>query len=101
YADYLQLHPLPTRRSSDLRDEGFGERGARFEELGEAPQRDLEDAALLARPDHVDVEAGERSRVVLGERLAERRAAAHAVEQVGRSEEHTSELQSRVDLVCR
>src|SRR5438034_11328965 len=44
----------------ERRDEGFGERGARFEELGEAPQRDLEDAALLARPDHVDVEAGEQ-----------------------------------------
>src|SRR2546430_6015749 len=45
----------------ERRDEGFGERGARFEELGEAPQRDLEDAALLTRPDHVDVEAGERA----------------------------------------
>src|SRR5438094_9929793 len=38
----------------------------------------------------VDVDAGEAVRVALGLRL-----------QVGRSEEHTSELQSPYDLVCR
>src|SRR5207253_610818 len=55
----------------------------RLEELREPPRSDMENPALLAGPYHVDVQARERARVVLGERLAERRAATHAVEQVG------------------
>ena len=53
-----------------------------LEKLGEAPQRGLEHAALLARPHHVDVEAREGPRVVLGERVGQRGAAAHAAQHV-------------------
>src|SRR5688500_20357029 len=37
----------------------------------------------------------------LGEKLAEMRAHPHLEDEVGRSEEHTSELQSPCNLVCR
>src|SRR5438132_7654863 len=69
--DLRDLHSFPTRRSSDLERRPRRARGA---------------AQAAARP-------------------ALRRAAAHAVgaarESRGRSEEHTSELQSHSDLVCR
>src|SRR5439155_24559493 len=73
--DHLDLHSFPTRRSSDLisppRCQSVGRGGARAER-----------ACQLRNPQIHEVEVGTRVR--------------H-----GRSEEHTSELQSRGHLVCR
>src|SRR5947207_11216283 len=81
YADYLALHSFPTRRSSDL---AAGEAMLvpinarhRLENVGDEQAFLVFHLGPLApRPDlgHVDTE---------------------------RSEEHTSELQSHSDLVCR
>src|SRR5207249_11665363 len=71
-ADHRDLHSFPTRRSSDLGSE-------------------QDPAALLARVDlALEVYAGQE---LLLHRLRGR--------DLHRSEEHTSELQSRFDLVCR
>src|SRR5699024_11840620 len=85
------LTSFPTRRSSDL---------------------DLELAELLAAEavlrDHAANRALDGARGVLGEELGVGRGLEPARESgvgvgllVPRSEEHTSELQSRFDLVCR
>src|SRR5438874_8929971 len=71
------LHSFPTRRSSDL-------------EADLAPLVDDEDAGR-------DVRLVERA---VDQREGEVRDA-RLLEQALRSEEHTSELQSRRDLVCR
>src|SRR5690554_7638487 len=70
----LDLHSFPTRRSSDL--------------LAAAPAGDRKDAAHLAAP------AQRREKLL---------DPAHLIREVveARSEEHTSELQSRPHLVCR
>src|SRR5207302_11445511 len=83
-ATHLDLHSFPTRRSSDLRL--FAPEDLRLEsaEDGEeregSPERDLD-------ADDVALYLGRHERAPRGE--------------VGRSEEHTSELQSRENLVCR
>src|SRR5438477_4732139 len=72
YGARRNLHSFPTRRSSDL-------------------QR-----PAGPRPDH----PGHARRLVPPRRAAAA-AGAHHHPRVGRSEEHTSELQSHVNLVCR
>src|SRR5207247_3468598 len=100
YADAPPLHAFPTRRSSDL-----------------GPAETLSAAALLCRREQFLAIGGfdERAKMYWEEhelarkmrRLGLRghyRADAflfHHWRKGGRSEEHTSELQSRVDLVCR
>src|SRR5699024_12783107 len=85
---FPDLHSFPTRRSSDLRL-GPAARTPRIGELdlAEATAKTLEDALAWVRdvPATVPAEMHEM--------------AAALVET--RSEEHTSELQSRFDLVCR
>src|SRR5207247_9408537 len=72
------LHSFPTRRSSDLPTSWSQDgHGLFVYQTGEVP----------AKVYRVDLAAGKR---VLWKQLVP-----------GRSEEHTSELQSRVDLVCR
>src|SRR5690349_23291848 len=86
--------PFPTRRSSDLPEELMAEHArllarmaeleAEFESLRKRPVHQDEHRAFLAKLQaHIDV---------LHEHIRKIRA---------RSEEHTSELQSRRDLVCR
>src|SRR5437667_8256751 len=53
-------------------------------------------AGLLVGRDHAGVDGGDRD-----DKIAPQRDAAVAVELLLRSEEHTSELQSHHDLVCR
>src|SRR5206468_13087604 len=84
YADHRALHSFPTRRSSDLD-------GRKEHQEGE--QRKTEHGA---------------QRICIERHNARQRALDHAVEpgrpvrgRLLRSEEHTSELQSRSDLVCR
>src|SRR5206468_10960347 len=73
YGAHRDLHSFPTRRSSDL------------ERLGPNGRIDA----------HQDVESGRRSGLPAQPSLP------CQVGQSARSEEHTSELQSRSDLVCR
>src|SRR5947209_16864387 len=81
YGHHRALHSFPTRRSSDLAD--------------------LQRAALLAG-DPDDPQRPDRARDRLRD-AADLRVDAlpHPLELPARSEEHTSELQSRQYLVCR
>src|SRR5206468_10974845 len=83
---HRDLHSFPTRRSSDLQDGGGGVDGHRG---GDAVERDALEQVL-----HV-LERGDRD-----PHLADF-AALEDMQDLFRSEEHTSELQSRSDLVCR
>src|SRR5437868_12308479 len=76
YPHPRHLHSFPTRRSSDLDQRGF-EPGTRWQRRWQAKQVGRCGTATSDRRE-----------------WSERR-------QVPRSEEHTSELQSRFDLVCR
>src|SRR5690606_41747317 len=81
YAHHLDLHSFPTRRSSDL-------------------------ARWLLNPDKIEemvsavVEAVKKP-VTVKMRIGWDSKHIYAVENAKRSEEHTSELQSRENLVCR
>src|SRR5206468_11761998 len=85
------LHCFPTRRSSDLETRAEG--SAMSDEFRHVYRTELTPVSFLARSAYV---FPQKTAVVHGARrytyaqLAERR-----------SEEHTSELQSRSDLVCR
>src|SRR5690625_6576343 len=81
-ADHRGLHSFPTRRSSDLED-GLA---------------DVQIEMVSARTgDGVDRLRSLLAEVIAGESVAARTAR----DEVARSEEHTSELQSRGHLVCR
>src|SRR5690606_41794961 len=88
--DSRDLHSLPTRRSSDLvdvlvgRQQAVGDRVGRTQELGIAAGDLVLDLGAVAEGD-------------VGVLARAERGAQH----VARSEEHTSELQSRENLVCR
>src|SRR5206468_11786766 len=91
YAAPRNLHSFPTRRSSDLKTFGSGPnasaRGPAIAARRRAPrrsQRRTPDMLILTCP-YCGVAADETELAPGGER----------------SEEHTSELQSRSDLVCR
>src|SRR5699024_12470396 len=91
------LHSSPTRRSSDLG--GSSRSGAGKIESGAAGTSAVDDLAFDLDLVAVCLQAG----------LPVGRALEHATRAAGdrsglgqiRSEEHTSELQSRFDLVCR
>src|SRR5207248_11007892 len=82
-ADHPHLHSFPTRRSSDL------------QLLERQP-------AHLGRLALADCAAVHRAQEIIQQSLPGRRVVEHvADERRLRSEEHTSELQSPYDLVCR
>src|SRR5437868_3739883 len=83
---HLALHSFPTRRSSDLRGDGDRISGQRSRLVHRTERRD--------ELHQVRAAAVGADRHAAADHLAQRR-------DVGRSEEHTSELQSRFDLVCR
>src|SRR5690606_40915796 len=85
YCNCRELPSFPTRRSSDLPP---------TEHLRPALQQ------LAVVHGHGDA-APERVRVLVDGREARREQHAGGVEARHRSEEHTSELQSRENLVCR
>src|SRR5205807_10362260 len=86
---------FPTRRSSDLADD---------DGVGKAPPPlRVEEPALESRA-REGARAGIARGGEIGEALVAQRAAgegARVNRRVGRSEEHTSELQSPCNLVCR
>src|SRR5207247_8613762 len=89
-APHASLHSFPTRRSSDLVGRSIAT---------DTALRGLSPSAL--RPEGRREVFGHPADLVLGPQGA---APDHAIEHAlpaPRSEEHTSELQSRVDLVCR
>src|SRR5204863_7573170 len=92
------LHSFPTRRSSDLAL--LARRFEAFEGIANGPRATIENGIdrlaldLAASPD------AENARTLARVRDREGVAAKWRTS-LGRSEEHTSELQSRRDLVCR
>src|SRR5207253_7541812 len=97
YRVHQDLHSFPTRRSSDLAS-------ARFQWLRARPGNAFaqrSEAATLARA-RASASLGEPRAMTTLVRFAWLSASACQAEtSAGRSEEHTSELQSRGHLVCR
>src|SRR5207249_10837501 len=91
----LDLHSFPTRRSSDLLCHEFVER-SRGVPLHYA--RALSHGRML--PFHAIVELA-RGLFGVDQAASDVRRRSGLVDAEERSEEHTSELQSRFDLVCR
>src|SRR5690348_17493364 len=81
YGDHRDLHSFPTRRSSDL--------GTPVT----VALADVDGLHMINR--NLGMAAGDQYLLTIAHRLAQ------AVPAGGRSEEHTSELQSPVHLVCR
>src|SRR5207247_8810208 len=86
-AYHPSLHSFPTRRSSDLDHRSFEQQAVPVQPPRDEPTRDEQYRELR-----------EQRNEVIGGAVSgsERQQQARR-----RSEEHTSELQSRVDLVCR
>src|SRR5207247_10956082 len=96
----VYIHSFPTRRSSDLGSYGCcHEEGILMLPLEGITIISLEQA--VAAPFATRQLADLGARVVKIERPSVGDFARDYDETVRRSEEHTSELQSRVDLVCR
>src|SRR5206468_11248949 len=98
YTPHRPLPSFPTRRSSDLEHARLRvERGVGFAELPdyERARRDQREAIEAERAVERTQPLGARTHR-LGELAARQDGPDDA-----RSEEHTSELQSRSDLVCR
>src|SRR5438034_8422309 len=84
-------HSFPTRRSSDLNGETQGGKQSRRHRVAPRQGRVRGAESLRSHVDHFD---GEGALFARGPPL-------DAARRGGRSEEHTSELQSHSDLVCR
>src|SRR5699024_12195597 len=100
-APHSAMHPFPTRRSSDLTkwfdcDRIKGTPTLRFRQEG----------------DYITLPGGKKKalrRYMIDEKIPGQMRdgiplladGSHIIWVIGRSEEHTSELQSRFDLVCR
>src|SRR5207253_7667709 len=100
-AAHRDPHSFPTRRSSDLRAAGLSaEFRPCYTTISAVGKRTDLTAAHLAREAVKPLVAGtERLTFALDDTPTERYG--RHVQGAGRSEEHTSELQSRGHLVCR
>src|SRR5206468_10593051 len=93
--DHRDLPSFPTRRSSDLSKDAYECRGrrhvvlVRIQRIGNGSLRRLQ---YFVAVDGRDLGGRQRGTLATGRVYRARRR---------RSEEHTSELQSRSDLVCR
>src|SRR5207247_10506008 len=98
---YLHLPSFPTRRSSDLKV---------LAQIDFIEDDDRACAAFMCHNEHLlqnrrvetHVRGGHQERRVdiRGKNLLCSAMAGHLARELSRSEEHTSELQSRVDVVC-
>src|SRR5690606_40723775 len=95
HATLVDLHSFPTRRSSDLFAKSSMD--ARERELFETAQKIYAEYQAASRQALVYARDGDAERL-LSQAMGPTRAASFAL---NRSEEHTSELQSRENLVCR
>src|SRR5690606_41171400 len=96
--DHRDLHSFPTRRSSDLQEVGSQEVDrpqVGGEEVG-GPQ-----GAGAQGHEEGRAEEGGPQEIAVGAAPAPRPAPPPLPDKTRRSEEHTSELQSRENLVCR
>src|SRR5207247_10522982 len=90
------LHSFPTRRSSDLEHDGLGSVGRQaFDQPGVQRPVPWRRKGLLQLVMGYFVQINQCH--IIRQNVATQREG----QVVTRSEEHTSELQSRVDLVCR
>src|SRR5690606_41348010 len=99
YGDHRDIHSFPTRRSSDLSN-GYhlilnGRRTSRLNELKKNIEEEYNSEVYLL-PFDVQVK---KDVFLAFESLPEKWKRIDVL--VNRSEEHTSELQSRENLVCR
>src|SRR5690606_40386651 len=101
FRDALSLHSFPTRRSSDLSELIFpSEFSGNSRELGASGKLFFDVAKDKARPFSVSSET--ITALVKGTSFVFRADGSKENSFVAlRSEEHTSELQSRENLVCR
>src|SRR5207249_7564988 len=95
----LALHPLPTRRSSDLRR--VSRAGADSVLADTPPQGEGYAMHDLPRGEPLVPERGREEALDVVACPQGEPALRNEGFTSGRSEEHTSELQSRFDLVCR
>src|SRR5690606_40201216 len=92
--EHRELHPFPTRRSSDLEED------LPLQWVEEAYDSNVEKTRnLMLAKNHDYGEAWRDMRISSLTDLILTKL--HRVKQIERSEEHTSELQSRENLVCR
>src|SRR5690606_41303325 len=98
--DHRDLHSFPTRRSSDLLTI-IDEVGDVFAGLVPADFEAMGHPALLEGGNGSLTNIRRVARSIFRVRKAPRRAVRSSHRAGGRSEEHTSELQSRENLVCR
>src|SRR5437868_8815909 len=91
------LHSFPTRRSSDLVGACVGMRGSRVKNIvRELNNEKVDIIRWSSDPKDYVLEALKPAKVKNLVFDTEKKSV-----QISRSEEHTSELQSRFDLVCR
>src|SRR5690606_41632928 len=98
YGDHLHLHSFPTRRSSDLKSRDFLRKVLveSLELFPEASGEDNKGGTVAGSLSHEELEWRLEK---FAERIAVNQTLSSSV--ISRSEEHTSELQSRENLVCR
>src|SRR5207249_10380521 len=96
HCDHRRPHCCPTRRSSDLAKRVPGARACAPQEVA-----DRVDIAFLTVPDDAIAAVASSLRWRAGSACVHCSGAADLDVLKKRSEEHTSELQSRFDLVCR
>src|SRR5690606_41196342 len=98
YTDHRHLHSFPTRRSSDL-NATAAEQNAKIAELREQlkPVEKHFSVVLETEPTNVSALRGLKNYYDFTENEEKSKEIAARL----RSEEHTSELQSRENLVCR
>src|SRR5207249_12313194 len=99
-ASYCQ-HSFPTRRSSDLVAIGVRAEGEHVYLSIEDNGRGLQKVREARQPGFGMIGMRARARNAGGELFLRSSEAGGLLIEVRRSEEHTSELQSRFDLVCR
>src|SRR5207249_9446018 len=97
YDPHPHLHSFPTRRSSDLK---FGQFNADFRPEVESEARRV----IIEFVNETTIDSAQQlakeSEIAARHYREELETANRQLEKI-RSEEHTSELQSRFDLVCR